>query len=150
MRCTSVASIQVECGEMPLQLRREWQSMWQEEKTGREYFELESKVSNQAKYQNKNRHHEVTITRLRKCLLNYYLFKMKRHRNGLCDTCGVNETVEHFIMQWRNNNELIRKLKSACIEQKSMFQLNRILSNGKLCDIMIIIHSFIIQIKRKI
>ena len=99
-----------------------WQSMWQKEKTGREYFELESKVSNQAKYQNKNRHHDVTITRLRlrKCLVNYYLFKIKRHRNGLCDTCGVKETVEHFIMQCRNNNKLIRKLKSACIEQKSI------------------------------
>ena len=64
-----------------------------------------------------------------KCLLDYYLFKMKRHRNDLlCDTCGVNETVEHFIMQYRNNNELIRKLKSACSLQKSMFHLNRMLS----------------------
>ena len=126
-----------------------WQAMWQEEKTGREYFKLESRVSNQAKYQNNNRHQETTITRLRlrKCLLNYYLFKMKRHRNGLCDTCGVNETVEHFKMQCRNNNELTRKLKSACLEQKSMFQLNRILANDKLCDI---IYSFIIQIKRRI
>ena len=126
-----------------------WQSRWREEKTGRQYFDLEPRVSNQAKYDHKRRQQEVTITRLRprKCLLNYYLFKMKRHRNGLCDTCGVDETVEHFVMNCGNNKERIRNLKNACIKQKTLFQLNRILSNNSLCDI---IHSFITHIKRKL
>ena len=42
-----------------------WQSRWREEKTGRQYFDLEPRISNQAKYNHKRRQQKVTITRLK-------------------------------------------------------------------------------------
>jgi len=33
------------------------------------------------------------------CRLHSHLHKIGLHPNGLCDTCGIPETVEHFIRQ---------------------------------------------------
>ena len=43
---------------------------------------------------------EVAMTRLRlgKCCLYHYLHEINRHDAGLCDTCGVPETIEHHLL----------------------------------------------------
>ena len=45
-----------------------------------------------------NRTKEVQLTRIRlgTAKVNSILFRIGRHANGLCDTCGITETVKHF------------------------------------------------------
>ena len=74
-------------------IKTKWQKLWDEDTTGREYHTMEPIVSKASKFRYYDREMEKTLTRLRlrKCYLNSYMHKIRRHRDGLCDTCGVPE-----------------------------------------------------------
>jgi hypothetical protein len=79
---------------------KEWQDRWSSETKGRFYAKLVPEVSLKTKFSDKYRLKERAITRLRfgHSLLNGSLNRMGLHSDGLCNTCGVAETVEHFLM----------------------------------------------------
>jgi len=119
---------------------KEWQSYYNRSSTARSYKEIEPIVSKEIKYTNKNRRKEVTLTRLRlgKCRLNNNLHKIRRHENGLCDTCKVPETVQHFLLDCQTSNifynSRVKTLKDA-------------LSGGTNTDL---VYKRIVELKRSI
>jgi len=82
-------------------ITKEWQQKYENSTTAKNYKILEPKVSRDIKFMCQNRHKEVLITRLRlgMCGLHSYLHKIGKHQTGLCDTCQVPETVEHYLLQ---------------------------------------------------
>jgi len=58
-------------------------------------------------------HIPATIFRLRAgyCRLHSHLYKISLHPDGLCDTCGIPETVEHFLIQCSNYAEVRHTLQ---------------------------------------
>jgi hypothetical protein len=86
---------------------------------------LVPEVSLKTKFSDKYRLKERAISRLRfgHSLLNGSLNRMGLHPDGLCSTCGVAETVEHFLMD--------------CIDyQHLQFTLvNKLLGNGDTVNI---------------
>ena len=69
-------------------IMEKWQTRWENGITGREYFKIEGRVSDKTKYSHDVRSEETMITRLRlgKCYLNQYLYNLRTHASGLCDT----------------------------------------------------------------
>jgi ribonuclease HI len=120
-------------------IMKKWQDRWDNGITGRIYHKIENKVSDKIKFSKDIRSDETTITRMRlgKCGLNFYLFKLKKHANGLCDTCHQPETIEHFLKLCRKNSELIDKLSSACKTMNIPYELDIILSNNELINIIL-------------
>jgi len=59
---------------------------------------------------------QVTANRLQlgKYRLNHYLYTMGKHDTGLCDTCDVQETVEHCITGCKN--DITNLVKQLCIK----------------------------------
>ena len=57
-------------------------------------------VSTDIKYVEAYRHKEAQISRLRLGIANtnHRLFILKRHLNGLCNKCQVNETIHHLLL----------------------------------------------------
>jgi ribonuclease HI len=113
-----------------------WQKQYDESNTGAQYRLLEPKISKKIKYSNKQRDKEVTMTRLRlgKCCLNYYLHKIGCHDNGLCDTCGEPETIEHLLLlctQYNIGDDIKLRCKRLNIEPTVV----NILKNSKLIDL---------------
>ena len=88
------------------EIYEDWQKLYSESPTARSYKEIEPTVNKEIKFTNKNRRKEVIITRLRlgKCRLNSCLQKINRHDTGLCDTCKVPETVQHFLLDCQVSN----------------------------------------------
>ncbi len=117
-----------------------WQESWTNSKTGKHYKEIEPNVSKEIKYRNKLRHKETTITRLRlgKCWLNKYLKIIKRHPDGLCATCGIEESITHFLLNCRANKKLTDSLLDICKINNKEASLKELLSNraclGKIYD----------------
>ena len=81
-------------------LMKEWQILWDGNKTGRFYHQLEPTVSQNIKYNDTNRAKQTCITRLRfgKCLLGDVLNKIGRKLTNKCDTCDVKEDVKHYLL----------------------------------------------------
>ena len=130
-------------------IRAKWQKRWNENTTGREYYTMEPTVSKASKFRYNDREMEKTITRLRlrKCYLNSYMHKIRRHRDGLCDTCGVPETVDHYLMHCRANRVMINNLETRCKEKNVNFSTNQILKHY---DLLNILADFIKELKRKL
>ena len=115
-----------------------WQKRWNEDTTGREYYTMEPTVSKASKFKHNDREIERTLTRirLRRCYLNSYLHKIQRHRDGLCDTCGVPETVDHYLMHCRANQDMTKHLETRCKSKKVIFSTNQILIHYDLLNIV--------------
>ena len=126
-----------------------WQAEWNASTKGEHYRNIEPVATRQMKLGEQNRKREVIKTRLRlgKCNLNSYLKIMNRHRDGNCDTCNTPETIEHFILECRNNTELVKTIKTSCDEQKVQLNLTNVLKNP---DTLNCITDFIIRTKRRI
>jgi ribonuclease HI len=126
-----------------------WQQIWDKGKTGREYYKMEPIVTTKLKYASKTREQDKIITRfrLRNCRLNAYLYRMKKHPDGLCDICQTPETVDHFLTKCNRNQSLIIKLNRLCQNKYIPFETDYILTNTDLCDT---VFEFIKSQKRKI
>ena len=88
-----------------------WQRQYTNSSTARIYKQIEPKVSTEIKFINKNRRKEIAITRLRlgKCLLNSYLHQINKHETGLCETCKVPETVQHFLLECQTSKIFLQQ-----------------------------------------
>ena len=53
---------------------------------------------------------------------------MKKHNDGLCGTCKVPETIEHYLMSCRES-EIYEELKAFCDRKDSPFDIKTILNN---------------------
>jgi hypothetical protein len=130
---TQKSSIQDVYSKIEKDIYAEWQILYNNSSTARNYKLLEPIVSKDIKFVNNNRRKEVIIARLRlgKCLLNSYLHKMARHDTGLCDACKVPETVEHFLLEctasdiFHNSN--VKTLNAAFSRQNIEKMYERIL-----------------------
>jgi hypothetical protein len=91
----------------------------------------------QIKYIHENKSKDNLITRLQlgHCRLNYYLFKMSLHPDGLCSTCACSETVEHYLIEC--NNKVASKIKEYADQNKIILNLNTILNSSEFQDIII-------------
>jgi ribonuclease HI len=87
-------------------------------------------VNTKTKFTDPNRKKEVALTRLRLgvCKLNYYLHIQRNHDTGLCRTCGVPETIKHYLMSCRGC-KIKEVLQTTCIKLNIPFQLDSLLSN---------------------
>ena len=74
------------------------QQWWDRQKS--EYKQIQPIVSRRPFHTAYLRSHETVMARLllERCRLNATLFRMGCHPTGLCDACGVPETVFHFLM----------------------------------------------------
>ena len=96
-----------------------------------------------------DRHMEVHISRLRLGVANtnQRLFIIKRHDDGLCDTCKVRETIHHLLLDCkkedisevlRNKCQLykhdisIKTLLTVNLFQNEVYRLVKIINNGKI------------------
>jgi ribonuclease HI len=112
-----------------------WQIDFNETKTGSFYRNIEPVVSTKVKFTHLNRRQERVLTRLRlgKCSLNYYLYKIRKHPTGLCDTCGVEETVEHFLISCSASGIGSRVLE-LCAGLATPRELGAVLSNRQILE----------------
>ena len=112
-----------------------WQTLWNNSTTGQTYKIVCPNVTLKNKYFCKNRKKETLISRLRlgKCHLNYYLHKINRHATGLCQTCNVNETIEHFLLDCRES-QLNVDIFNKCCELSLPVNIHNILNNPILID----------------
>lgn len=109
---------------------KKWQVVWETDVRGSFYKQIETNVSFKVKFKNKNRKIEVIGTRLRlgKCRLNYYLNKINCHPTGLCDSCRVNETIQHYLLECPDSG-ISAKLIDICKLKQIPFTLEDILRN---------------------
>ena len=84
----------------------EWQQKYSNSSTAKHYKTIEPTVTRNIKFTCANRRKETFITRLRLgcCGLNLYLRKIGKHQNGLCDSCNLPESVEHFLLNCPSSN----------------------------------------------
>jgi len=107
-----------------------WQQTWDGDPSSLHYHSIQPLVGIKCKFTyDRGRLMERYITRLRlgKCFLNHYLFKIGRHPTGLCITCGVPETVEHYIIHCKNQARLRAALTN--IIAQTVLTLNAVLNN---------------------
>jgi hypothetical protein len=80
-------------------INNEFQATW--DAASRKYHAAHPAVTDSFSFGNTSRSEQVTLTRLvmGRCRLNYPLFKMGLHPSGLCDRCGVPETVQHYLVE---------------------------------------------------
>ena len=124
-----------------------WQTQWNGATKGLHYRSIEPIATRRIKLTDMNRKREVIKTRLRlgKCCMNSYLKILNRHHDGNCNTCHVSETIEHYILECRNNIELFNSVKNLCTKQKIRTDLADILKNPETLNI---VTDFIIKSKR--
>ena len=108
-----------------------WQIEYNVEKQGNFYKTICPLVSTNIKFSDPYRHKEVQISRLRLgvAITNKKLFQMKKHPNGLCDTCEVTESIEHILLECKKEN-ISNILKDKCNSYKSEFNLKSLLDVG--------------------
>ena len=95
--------------------RNIWQTEWETSERGRDFFGIQSQISKGIQLQGMSRKEEVLVHQIRlgKCRLNYYLHDINCHENGLCDSCQVSETIEHYLLEckrYKNERKLMQKM----------------------------------------
>ena len=114
-----------------------WQDRWNKSTTGTFNRSITPMVSTKSKFNCSSRSKERLISRLRlgKCLLNQWLFQMKLHDNGFCDTCMAPETIEHFLLDCKES-DLVRRLCRQAGKQPGQLTLQEILSDESLHTVL--------------
>jgi hypothetical protein len=89
----------------------------------------------------KSRRHEVQMARLRlgACLLNHYLYRIGRHQTGLCQSCQVAETLEHFLLHC--SGPVSSVVQSWCSDNNKPLTLEFVLSSQQLLNTIISVNS---------
>ncbi len=91
-----------------------WQGNWNDCKTGRQFYNIQNRVSQSKMILNLSREDQVILTRLRMghTKLNSTLHIIGKHSTGLCEICQVKETVDHVLLHCpryeQERNELQR------------------------------------------
>jgi DNA-binding MltR family transcriptional regulator len=109
----------------------EWQIKYENDPRGHHYKCICPSVDTSIKFLDLNRRKEVQLSRLRlgKVNLNERLFLMKKHKDGLCDTCRVTESIDHLLLSCKK--ELISNILSdKCALYNVDFNLKSLLGIG--------------------
>ena len=132
-----------------LYIINKWQLEYSNDNRGHFYKSICPIVSTDIKYLEPYRHKEVQISRLRLGVANtnQRLFIIKRHDDGLCDTCKVKETIHHLLLDCkkedisevlRNKCQLykheisVKTLLTVNLFQNEVYRLVKIINNGKI------------------
>jgi len=132
-----------------LYIINKWQIEYSNDSRGHFYKSMCPIVSTDIKYLEPYRHKEVQISRLRLGVANtnQRLFIIKRHDDGLCNTCKVKETIHHLLLDCkkedisevlRNKCQLykhdisIKTLLTVNLFQNEVYRLVKIINNGKI------------------
>ena len=85
----------------------------------------------------RNRSKETKITRLRfgKSQLNEYMHYLKIHPNGLCESCQVMESTEHYLMNCEESM-LHKHIKEKCMLLNIKFELPIVLNNKDILNLI--------------
>ena len=123
----------------------EWQLSWSKSETGSFFRQICPIVGKNVSYMNKNRLKEIKITRVRfgKTQLNEHLHKLNIHPDGLCQTCRVSETLEHYLLKC-DESKMSELIKRKSEKMKLTFELPLLL---RVEEILNLIYE---NIKRKI
>jgi len=115
-----------------------WQTAWNISPTGSTYRLIQPIVSKHIKYRNRTRRKEIAITRLRlgHCALNHYLHLKTRHPTGLCDTCHVEETIDHYLLHCTNMTEQTTQIQAECTNSNLPFNTISIFNSPTCTDII--------------
>lgn len=116
-------------------LKERWQKEWEEDRKGRWFFRVQSKVG-EMRCAGGNRRDETVISRLRfgHTGLNGMLWKIGKHDTGRCDYCGQEETVEHVVQQCQRYEQERRQLVgSLCKEGVRLGTMGVLQSNSSGC-----------------
>ena len=116
---------------------QKWQEQWNKSTTGNLNRRIVPLVSCKSKFSSNSRYKEMIISRLRlgKCRLNSYLHTINCHSTGLCDTCNVPETIEHYILSCKHSN-FYPMLKDTCTRLGVKMDIESILNNEQLTDLV--------------
>ena len=116
-----------------------WQERWNSSTKGRHYFQIQPEVNRKVKCSHVNRKIEVIRTRLRlgKARLNQYLHQINQHIDGLCSTCRVPETIEHFVLHCKENKDMISHITRICTQHRTEVTLQKILACEETMDIIV-------------
>lgn len=128
----------------------QWQLQWDGDVAGRHYHTIQPSVSRRSKYAHPGgRGRETLISRMRlgKCLLNTTKHLLGIHETGQCDSCGVQESIEHYLMHCTGSTDLHSALGDACTTNNLIFSLQSIL-NSTACHALIYHH--VLTSKRKL
>lgn len=81
-------------------VERLWQAEWENGTTGAFFRRIEPNVRRSSEMVFRSRAMETMAHRLRlgACWVNACLHKVNVHETGLCDSCNVPETVQHFLL----------------------------------------------------
>jgi ribonuclease HI len=115
-----------------------WSAEWINGKTGIVY-KLHFPLTNDGFVSSLSpRQKEVKVGRLRLqcCKLNKYLHKINMHDTGLCSSCNVPETVDHFLLSCSKMTEMHQVLSNKCSVLKLPFSISNLLSITSLQDIL--------------
>ena len=132
-----------------LHIVNKWQLEYSNDNRGHFYKSICPILSTDIKYLEPYRHKEVQISRLRLGVANtnQRLFVIKRHFNGLCDTCQIRETIHHLLLECvkedisellRNKCQLykheisIKTLLTVNLFQNEVYRLVKIINKGKI------------------
>ena len=125
-----------------------WQTEWEISERGRELFKIQTNTDGGLKVKIKTgRKEEVLLHQIRlgKCRLNYYLYILKCHVDGLCETCQKAETIEHYLSsckRFKNERNIMKtKLKIIDLNILNIF-------NASITDNYCALLSFIRNTKR--
>ena len=114
----------------------QWQEQWQANLTGKLYHKLEPNVRRAHSAVSRNRATETLAHRLRfeRCGLNACLQKIGKHDTGLCDTCRVPETVEHYLLTCPDGPA--EAVREKCEALGLAFKIESILGNQAIIDLV--------------
>jgi len=116
---------------------KKWQQAWDASNKGRHYYSITPSVTQKTTLVATTRAKEIAITRLRlgKCRLNYYMFELNLHPDGLCTVCKLPETVNHYLLECKDGL-LSRAVKQQCLKLHIEPQLDVILNSSSILDVI--------------
>ena len=98
-----------------------WQSQWDASDRGRHLYIVKKNVLPVTSLSCRTRREEVVACRLRfgVARLNHFMYIIGKHPTGMCATCMVRETVEHYLLHC-DMFEDERKLMKTEVNQKEL------------------------------
>lgn len=114
-----------------------WQQQWSADTKGRHLHSIQPNVPKTAMHGYSSRRKETTIARLRlgKCRLNSYMHVLQCHDSGLCATCNVPETIEHFVVECAYSKPR-NTLLQYCNKNNVALSVRTVLTDETMTDIL--------------
>ena len=113
-----------------------WQSLWDSEKKGRFYYNIQPEVSFDVKYYDICKAKQTCITRLRfgKCMLGDILHMIGKRGNNQCEHCHVKEDVAHFLLDCSLFEEFQVERNNCLLEKGIIPSVETLLGNAESFD----------------